>query len=58
MRFIKKLSADRKGATAIEYGLVASLVAVAAIVAITQVGTQAGANFNNVTNCIKGAATC
>ncbi|HEX8217239.1 MAG TPA: Flp family type IVb pilin [Allosphingosinicella sp.] len=58
MRLIKRLSADRKGATAIEYGLIASLIAVAAIVAITQVGTQAGANLNNVTNCIKGGATC
>ena len=58
MQLIRILIRNRKGATAIEYGLIASLVAVAAIVAITQVGTQAGANLNNVTNCMKSATTC
>ncbi len=29
--FIKKIAADRKGATAIEYGLIASLVVIAII---------------------------
>jgi len=58
MQLIRNLIRDRRGATAIEYGLIASLVAVAAIVAITQVGTQAGANLNNVTNCMKSSSTC
>ena len=58
MQRLRTLIGDIRGASAIEYALVASLIAVAAIVAITQVGTQAGANLNNVTNCMKSKATC
>jgi pilus assembly protein Flp/PilA len=43
------LSIDsEKGVTAIEYGLIASLIAVAIIVAITLVGTNLAAIFNYV----------
>jgi len=38
-RFLKFLK-DNKGATAIEYGLIAALIAVAAIGAMSQLGTQ------------------
>jgi len=43
-RFVK----DESGATAIEYGLIASLIAVAAIVAMTTVGTKLQSTFSNV----------
>ena len=43
-RFVK----DESGATAIEYGLIASLIAVAAITAMTTVGTKLGTTFGNV----------
>lgn len=33
MKFFKKIGSDESGATAIEYGLVAALIAIAAIVA-------------------------
>jgi pilus assembly protein Flp/PilA len=39
-----------KGATAIEYGLIAALIAVAAITAMTSIGTKLGTTFNNVSN--------
>lgn len=39
---------DNKGATAIEYGLIAALIAVAAIGAMTSVGSKLGTTFNNV----------
>src|SRR4028119_2367929 len=39
MKFRKMLK-DKKGATAIEYGLIAALIAVAAITAMSQLGTQ------------------
>ena len=39
-----------KGATAIEYGLIAALIAVAAIAALKSVGTKLGTTFNNVSN--------
>ena len=39
---------DTKGATAIEYGLLAALISVAAIAALQSVGTKLGDTFNNV----------
>ena len=39
---------DEEGATAIEYGLLAALISVAAIVAITAVGTNLNTTFNYV----------
>ncbi len=39
---------DDEGATLVEYGLVVSLIAVAAIVAITALGTSVSATFNNI----------
>ena len=41
---------NSKGATAIEYGLIAALIAVAAIGAMTSIGTKLGTTFNNVAN--------
>jgi len=43
-----KLIRNNKGATAIEYGLIAALIAVAAIAAMTSVGSKLGQTFNNV----------
>jgi len=43
-RFVK----DESGATAIEYGLIAALVAVAAILGMTAVGTKLQALFNGI----------
>ena len=39
MKFINKLFRDEAGATAIEYGLIAALIAVAAISAMQGLGT-------------------
>jgi pilus assembly protein Flp/PilA len=48
MTFVRKLFADKKGATAIEYGLIAALIAVAAVTAMTGLGSQISKTFNNV----------
>ena len=40
MAFFRKLKIAETGATAIEYGLIAALIAVAAITAMTSLGTQ------------------
>ena len=48
MKFIKKFARDTKAATAIEYGLIAALIAVAGITAMTSVGTCVSGTFNNV----------
>jgi pilus assembly protein Flp/PilA len=39
---------DRKGVTAVEYGLIAGLIAVAIIAAITTLGTNLSGLFNSV----------
>jgi len=43
-RFIK----DESGATAIEYGLIAALIALAIITAVTALGAKLGGTFNNI----------
>ena len=48
MTKIRKFMKDSKGATAIEYGLIAALIAVAAIVAMGQLGNTLGNTFNKV----------
>ena len=41
---------DNSGVTAIEYGLIASLIAVVIIAAVTAVGTNLTGTFNSVAN--------
>ena len=53
MQFVRKMIKDSKGATAIEYGLIAALIAVAAITAMSALGTQLNKTFNNVTTNMK-----
>jgi pilus assembly protein Flp/PilA len=48
MQTILKLLKDADGATAIEYGLIAALIAVAAIAAFQLVGTNLSSIFNTV----------
>lgn len=47
---IGKMIRNEDGATAIEYGLIAALIAVAAITAFTTVGTRLSSIFNTVAN--------
>ena len=44
---------DESGATAIEYGLIASLIAVVIIAGVTAVGTNLKGNYNNIANQVK-----
>lgn len=45
---MKRFAADETGATAIEYGLIAALIAVAVITAVRLVGTNLNTTFNSV----------
>jgi pilus assembly protein Flp/PilA len=45
---ICRLIDDRSGVTAIEYGLIAALIAIAAIVMMGTVGTDLTSTFSNV----------
>jgi len=48
MSMFRKLFLDESGATAIEYGLIAALIAVAIIGAATTVGTNLGTTFTTI----------
>ena len=52
-----KLIKNEEGATAIEYGLIAALIAVAAITALTTVGTQLNTTFSSVGSSLTSANT-
>jgi pilus assembly protein Flp/PilA len=51
-RFLCSLLRDKNGATAIEYGLIAALISVAIITAVTAVGTNLTTTFSNVANAL------
>ena len=54
---IKSFIQDESGATAIEYGLIAALVSVAAVGALTTVGTELSNMFTKVSTDLKNAVT-
>ena len=54
MKMLLKLLKSKKGATAIEYGLIAALIAVAAIAALRTVGSSLGTTFTNVSTGMNG----
>ena len=56
MRHLRTILRDRKGGTAIEYALVATLIAVAAIVAFRNLGTQIDTTFNEVQGTVANAS--
>lgn len=53
MKTFARFVADNSGATAIEYGLIAALIAVVIITAITAVGTQLSTTFTSVSTALK-----
>jgi pilus assembly protein Flp/PilA len=54
MFLFRKMLRDRRGATAIEYALVASLIAVAAITAMKNLGGNVNQTFTNVNGAMSG----
>ena len=55
MKFINKLFRDEAGATAIEYGLIAALIAVASIVAMQGLGSELQNTFNTTSTQMSSA---
>ena len=53
LRHLLPLLRHTRGATAIEYGLIAALIAVAAIAAMQGLGNQLKKTFNNVSSNLK-----
>lgn len=54
VRVLEALRRDEKGATAIEYGLIAALIAVAAIVAFRRLGLNLATIFETIAAAIGG----
>ena len=52
---LKRFIQDESGATAIEYGLIAALIAVALIAGATQLGDAIDAKFKDVASTLGGA---
>ncbi|WP_228244045.1 Flp family type IVb pilin [Porphyrobacter sp. GA68] len=57
MTFINKLARDEDGATAIEYGLIAALIAVGLITALGALGTSLSGTFQKVSTDLNTANT-
>lgn len=55
MKFFRKLRRNEEGATAIEYGLIAALIAVAAITAMNSLGGELSSTFNKVSTTMSTA---
>ena len=55
MKFFKNLFRDDAGATAIEYGLIAALIAVAAITAMQGLGNELSSTFNTTSSALESA---
>ena len=50
---IKSFVANESGATAIEYALIASLIAVALITALSNIGSRLSAEFSEISTALK-----
>jgi len=55
LNHLRKLLRNTRGATAIEYGLIAALIAVAAITAMQGLGNQLKKTFGNVSSNMKAS---
>jgi pilus assembly protein Flp/PilA len=56
MKLFRLIAADETGATAIEYGLIAALIAVAAITAMGALGNSLSNTFNGVSTQMNNAS--
>ena len=56
-KFVSRFLKDESGATAIEYGLIAALIAVVIISGVTVLGTNLNAKFTDVSTKVAGAGT-
>lgn len=55
LKIIRKLRVSKRGATAIEYGLIAALVSIAAIVAFQALGDSLSTIFYGITSEVDAA---
>jgi pilus assembly protein Flp/PilA len=58
MKNVMKFLKNKSGATAIEYGLIAALIAVAVIGGVSALGQNANNTFKTVAGCMEEGAEC
>ncbi|MBK4733809.1 Flp family type IVb pilin [Noviherbaspirillum pedocola] len=58
MEMIKNFIREEDGVTAVEYGLIAALIAVVIAGAVQAVGTNLNAVFGSVRDCLSSSHTC
>ncbi|HWT18557.1 MAG TPA: Flp family type IVb pilin [Variovorax sp.] len=56
LRSITRFLRDEEGATAIEYGLIAGLIAAVLVTVLTGLGTQVKSKFNSILTALGGTA--
>ncbi|MCA9125038.1 MAG: Flp family type IVb pilin [Planctomycetaceae bacterium] len=54
---VKRFLKSEDGPTAVEYAVMLALIIIVCLTAITAVGTQAAAQFNNIANKVGGASS-
>ena len=54
-KFFNRFLKNESGATAIEYGLIAALIAVVIITGVSAIGTNLGTKFNTIASNISSA---
>ena len=57
LEMLKKFVRDEEGVTAIEYGLIAALIAVVIIASVTSVGKNLATVFGNIASALLGTAS-
>ena len=57
---IRKFARDEEGASAVEYGMMVGLIAVAIIITVAAIGTQLNTLFTKIKDCLTtpGAVAC
>jgi len=55
-KFVSRFMKDESGATAIEYGLIAALIAVVLVTALGAIGTALNEKFTDISNAVQGNA--
>jgi len=53
--FLKQFRRSKDGATAIEYGLIAALIAVVTIAGLTTLGTNLNTHYGNIASSVSNA---
>lgn len=54
----RKFLSDEEGVTAVEYGLIAALIAVAVVATVYLVGQQLKTTFDKIRTCLLTPSTC